>query len=634
MQGPDRAPPDPSSPDLSSDGLSSDGPDGVPDRMGPGALRRVIRLLTPRERRNGALLLGLIALMALFEMIGVAAIMPFLAVLADPGMIESNRPLAALHARLGAPDPTQFLLWLGLGAIGLILLGALLRTLTEFAMNRFIQLQVHSLGVRLLSVYLRQPYEFHITRHGGALQKTVLSEAERVVSSVIWPGLLLIANGAVLVAMAALLVSVDPVVAAAVAGVLGLTYGLIYLGVRSPIRRVGVDSVRADAARYEAAGEALAGIKDIRLRGVERFYLDRFARPSERLARAQAFTHTIANVPKYAVEAVAFCGLVALALALMLRHGGAGTAALGAFLPLIGLYAFAGVRMLPAVQGLYRGATMVSFGDAALDSVARDLSADTRLPPSPATPPAPLPLTRALVLDAVSYRYPGAPAPGLTEISLTIPAGSSLGVVGRTGAGKTTLIDLLLGLLTPSQGRLLVDGTEVTAARRAEWAASVGYVPQDIFLLDASIAENIALGLPHDQIDPARVARAARLAQLTPVLDALPEGLATRVGERGIKLSGGQRQRVGIARALYHDPALLVFDEATSALDSATEREVMAALNELAGTRTIVMIAHRLSTVEHCDAIAVMEGGCLVGLGSYGELIATSPQFRAIASAA
>ena len=598
-----------------------------------GVVRRILGLLTARERQRAALLLVMIMVMALFDMIGVAAIMPFLAVLADPGMIETSRPLAWMHARLGTPDPTVFLFWLGIGAMALILVGAAVRTLTEYAVNRFIQLRVHSIGSRLLAVYLRQPYEFHLSRHGGALQKTILSEVERVVSIVIWPALLMIANGAVLVALAGLLIVVDAGVALGVAGVLGLSYGIIYLTVRRRIGRVGRDSVEADRARFEAAGEALGGIKDIRLRGVEGFFLDRFAAPSERLARAQALSLTISNVPKYAVEAVAFCGLIALALVLMLRHGGAGSAALGAFLPLIGLYAFAGIRMLPAVQGLYRGATMITFGDAALDSALRDLDEGNRLPPPPAAPPAPLPLTDALVLDRVGYRYPEAARPGIADISLTLPSGSTLGVVGRTGAGKTTLIDVLLGLLPPSQGRILVDGAEVTSATRPAWAASIGYVPQEIFLLDASIAENIALGLDPARIDPARVERAARLARLEPMIAELPEGLATRIGERGVRLSGGQRQRIGIARALYSDPALLVFDEATSALDTATEREVMAAIAGLAGTKTIVMIAHRLSTVEACDSIVVLENGRLVGQGSFAELIATNPQFRAIAAA-
>ena len=597
------------------------------------AFSRVVRLFTPQEKRQSLGLLVLITVMAVFDTIGVAGVLPFLSVMANPGLIETSAPLAWLHAALGAPETTTFLLWLGFGAIGLLLLGGVMRTLTEFAINHFIYMRAHAFSARLLEIYLRQPYEFHLTRHTGELQKTILSEVSRVVGSMLWPGLMMLANGAVLVAIAVLLFLVEPRVALGVAVVLGLSYGLIYLAVRRRVHAVGEASVTSDRNRFEAAGEALSGIKDIRLRGVEGFYLERFTRPSERLARAHALANTLSFVPRYVIEAVAFCGLIGVAMAVMVTRGGAGSAAMAGILPLIGLYVVAGMRMLPAVQAVYRGATMISFSDAALESMARDLNDGARLPPPPTEAPVPLPLTRTLVLEGIGYRYPGASVAGLAGIDLTIPAGSTVGVVGRTGSGKTTLADVMLGLLPPSTGRLLVDGVQITPARSAAWQASVGYVPQEIFLLDAPISANIALGLPPERIDPERLARAARLARLEDVVAALPDGYATSVGERGVRLSGGQRQRIGIARALYNDPALMVFDEATSALDTATERELMEALASLAGTRTIVMIAHRLSTVRHCDIILVMDGGRLVGHGSYAELIDSSPHFRALAAA-
>ncbi len=602
--------------------------------MTPAGVRLLLGLLTRREKRQAVGLIGMMLVMAIFDMIGIAAIMPFLAVLGDPGIIGEVPALAWLHRLAGQPEPTAFLVWLGLGAIALVLLSGLVRSLTELRIHHFTQMRVHSIGARLLEAYLRQPYEFHVMREGGALQKTILSEAEHVVRHAVFPSVVILSNGLVLVVVVGLLVAVDPVVAASAAALLVLSYGVIFLALRRAVRERGAASVIADQDRFHAVDEALQGVREIRLRGVEGVFLERFRIPSERRARTVAFSNAASNVPKYGVEAAAFAGLIALALVLMLRHGGAGSAALGTFLPLIGLYVFAGVRLLPAVQMLYRCFSTLSFADAALRNVVKDLQAGARLPAAPAEPVEPLPLKQALVLDAVGYRYPGAAAPGLDGIDVTIPAGSTIGVVGRTGAGKTTLIDLMLGLLPPTSGRLVVDGTEITPERLRAWQASVGYVPQDIFLMDASIARNIAFGRVEAEIDMDRVAAAARMARLETVIADLPEGYATRIGERGVRLSGGQRQRIGIARALYGDPGLLVFDEATSALDTATEREVMAALARLAGTRTIVMIAHRLSTVEACDRILVLDGGRLVAQGTHAELIASSPHFRAIANAA
>ena len=596
---------------------------------------RALALLTPRERVRGLQVLALIVLMALFEALGVLAIMPFLAVLADPGMIESHALLARLHAAAGAPETARFLMLLGAGALGLVVVGAAVRTVTELAINRFIQTRVHSFGVRLLQTYLRQPYPFFLQRHSGDLQRAILSEAEKVVQAVYWPGMLLVANGTVLVVLVALLVAVDPLVALGATVVLGSAYLSIYLAVRQRLRRIGAEGVAANQARFQATTEALGGIKGVRLQGAERQVLDRFAAPSEALARRIAASTTISHVPKYAIEAIGFGGILALALVLLARHGADG-AALGQVLPLIGLYAFAGYRLLPAVQAVYRGFTMLRFGDAGLASVEADLRLGRDVPDLPAgPPPALLPLRQALRLERVSFAYPGGSGAGLHGIDLTVPAGARVGIVGRTGSGKTTLVDVILGLLTPDAGQVLVDGAALTPDRLRGWQRAIGYVPQDIFLRDGTIAENIAFGADPDDIDPAAIERAARLAQLHDfVTTELQRGYETRVGERGVRLSGGQRQRIGIARALYHDPTLLVFDEATSALDNETERLVMDAIAGLGGDRTVLMIAHRLSTVRDCDMILVLEGGRLAGLGRYEDLLADNDAFRRIAAAA
>ncbi len=596
--------------------------------------RRAIALLTPRERLRGMQVMGMIVVMALFETLGVLAVMPFLAVLADPGMISSHSAMARVHGWLGAPDARTFLMWLGAAALGLIVVGAAVRTVTELAINRFIQLRVHSLGARLLATYLRQPYPFFLNRHSGDLQRAILSEAEKVVETVYWPGLLLLANGTVLLALVGLLVVVDPAVALGAAVVLGGAYALVYAIVRNRLKRIGEEGVAFNRARYQATTEALGGIKGIRLLGAERQVLDRFARPSEALARRIAASTTIAHVPKYTIEAIGFGGILALCLVLLARHGADGEG-MGQVLPLVGLYAFAGYRLLPAVQAIYRGVTMLRFGDAGLSSIEADLRLGASAPDLPETAPPAMPLRRAIELSAIGYVYPGSDGTGLRDVTLTIAAGARVGIVGRTGSGKTTLVDVILGLLPPDAGSIAVDGQRLGAGNIRAWQQAIGYVPQDIFLRDGTVAENIAFATPHDRIDPDRVERAARMAQLHDfVAQELPQGYATEVGERGVRLSGGQRQRIGIARALYHDPALLVFDEATSALDNETERQVMAAIRALGGDRTILMIAHRLSTVQDCDMIVVLDHGRVAGTGRHEDLMQSCDAYRAIAAGA
>lgn len=598
-------------------------------------LGRAIALLTARERRQGAQLLLLVAMMALFESVGVVAIMPFLAVLADPAMIETNAILARMYSLAGAPPTETFLLWLGLGAIGLILFGSVVRTITEYALNRFIQMRVHSFGARLLECYLRQPYDFFLRRHSGDLQRAILSESENVVTNVYWPGLMMISNGTILLALVTVLLLVDPVVAFSAALVLGGAYMIVYRIVRGHLHRIGDEGVGLNRARFQAATEALGGIKGIRLLGAERHYISRFIGPSRALARRMSTGTTISSVPKYAIEAIGFTGILGLALLMLARHGG-DSAQMGEVLPLIGLYAFAGYRLLPAVQAIYRGFTMLRFGDAGLESIEVDLRlSETSGRDLPETMIPPMPLMREIALEGVDYAYPGSEDVGLHGVSLRIPAGARVGIVGRTGAGKTTLVDVILGLLEPSRGRLLIDGVPVTEDTLRNWQRSIGYVPQDIYLRDGTVAENIAFATPTDQIDMERVEHCARLARLHDfVAQELPRRYETEVGERGVRLSGGQRQRIGIARALYHDPALLVFDEATSALDNQTEREVMEAIAGLGGTKTILMIAHRLSTVQDCDMIVVLDHGRIVATGTYQDLLEESPHFRDIAAAA
>ncbi len=593
-----------------------------------------IDLLTPAERRRAMLLLLLVIAMAMLDVIGMASVMPFLAVIANPDMITSYAALNQLYKRMAFTSTDQFLYFLGLSSFLLLVVAAVVRIVGQYAVNRYTQMRTHSIGVRLLDTYLRRPYAFYLNRHTGDLAKGLLSEVNQLASQVFAPLSQVIAQSISLVALLALLVVVDPVVAAIMATVLGGSYAVIYLTVRRYLGRVGLDRVKANRARFQVVAEALGGIKPVKLLGREATYVDRFSAASRRMADYQSMNTTLSTAPKFLIEAVAFGGIILLTLGLMAHYGGHQAGALGKVLPLLGLYAFVGYRMLPAVQAIYGAITQMRFGAAALAGIHADFAGRDDLALLPREPATALPAHSVVELRDVTFSYDSDKAAGIKGIDLTIPIGSTLGIVGSTGAGKTTLVDVLLGLLQPQSGEIRVDGLAVTPGNMRGWQADLGYVPQDIFLVDASVSENIALGLPLDRIDQDRVRECARMAQILDFIEGeLPQGFKTSVGERGVRLSGGQRQRIGIARALYNDPAIIIFDEATSALDNLTEQEVMRAVAALSGQKTVIMIAHRMSTVRNCDRIAVLQKGRLTAVGDYDTLYRDNPAFRRLVDA-
>ena len=385
--------------------------------------------------------------------------------------------------------------------------------------------------------------------------------------------------------------------------------------------------MQANQERYTVLSEAFGAAKEVKVGGLEQAYIQRFAKPAEIWATGQATAQVIAQLPRFALEAIAFGGMLIVVLYLMAKSG-----SFAAAVPIIALYAFAGYRLMPALQQIYGAFTALRFVGPALDALHEDLislqgsNTQDRLI-------TPLSLTHAIELNKVSYHYPNASQPALKDISINIPAHSKVGFVGATGSGKTTAVDVTLGLLEPQTGHLNVDGQPINAANRRRWQRAIGYVPQHIYLADDSVTANIAFGVNAEDIDQQAVERAAKIANLHEfVSNDLLQGYETTVGERGVRLSGGQRQRIGIARALYHDPQVLILDEATSALDNLTEHAVLESVNNLGYDITIIMIAHRLSTVRQCDQIYLLERGKVKAHGTFDELTQTNEQFRAMAA--
>jgi ABC-type multidrug transport system fused ATPase/permease subunit len=542
-------------------------------------------------------MLVLVVLMAVAETASVLSIMPFLSVLGRPAIIHETPLLLDLYRRLGLTDTRQFIFLLGFASIALVIASSLFKTVTLHVLNRFVHMERHSISTRLLSRYLEQPYEFFLVHNPSILAKNVLSEVDQLLFELVQPLSQLLAQGAVLLAMALLILCYDVLTAICIMGTLTVLYGTIYGLVRKRLARIGNERQVADGKRYQACNEALGGIKDVKVTHATKAYLGHFERASHLFSRHFATNETLAQSPLYVVEATGYTGLIVIALVLLLRSND-----IAHVLPALGLYGFAAYRMLPSAQIMYRGLAKLRFASSNLNSIARDLS----LPKEPAaTPGNALPLRREIRLEGICYSYPSAPEKRIFDgLDLVIPANSSVGIVGKSGAGKSTLMDILLGLLHPQEGVMSVDGVPITADNAADWQRTIGYVPQHIYLSDASVAENIAFGASSEAIDMARVERAARAAQIHEfIVRDLPRSYATSIGDRGIRLSGGQRQRIGIARALYRDPSVLLMDEATSALDEQTENLLNAAICHLTGNKTVIIISHKPSSLKQCGQI-------------------------------
>jgi ABC-type multidrug transport system fused ATPase/permease subunit len=579
-----------------------------------GDLRRLAGLLTPPERRRGALVVALVTAVALVEAAGVASIWPFLAVLADPAAAARNPAIAWLGGALGATEAHQLALACAGLAFAAILTAAVLRCAATWALLRYAHGRRHTLASRVLAGYLARPYAFFLTRHSAELAKTVLSEVDQLVDYGLRPALLAVAYALTFLCVAGLLVAAAPLPALIAAGAVAGAYAGVYTSLGRRIARIGAVRQAADAERHVAAAELLRGVKAIRATGRTGAHLARFRAPSARFAGAVAEAGVLGKLPRFVLEAVGLGLMMLLALVLVARgHGLAGV------LPLLGLYALGGLRLLVAGQEVFLAASQLRFARTSLDTLAEALSAaqpdDTPPVEGDDAPPGSSGRAPEIVFEGVGFTYPGAAGPAVRGLTFRLPTGARVALAGPSGAGKTTVLDLLMGLLSPCAGTIRIDGAPLTAVTAAAWRGRIGYVPQEVFLADGSVADNVALGVSADRRDDAAVRAAGLAAGLDAVVAGLPDGYASRVGEGGLRLSGGQRQRIGIARALYADPDLLVLDEATAALDADGEAAVLHALTDAGRPRTVLLVSHRASALAGCTHVLRLEGGRLVAAG-------------------
>ena len=579
-------------------------------------IKNFFYLFTYNEIKRVALLMLMILIVALLETIGVLSILPFIAVLSNPSLIQTNPILNYMFQAsnlFGIENDQQFLFFLGILVFLILIISLFVKSLTTYVQQQFIQMREYSISTRLIEGYLRQPYSWFLNRHSSDLGKNILSEVQQIVGNGLNPLIELLAKGSVAIAIIFLLIMIDVKLALVVGITLGGAYLVIFFILRSFLNRIGEERLKSNQLRFKVLSEAFAAIKYIKVKNLEKIYIDRFADPAKAYAKTTAYVQIVKHLPRFFLEAIAFGGVMILILYLMIEKGNFNEA-----LPVIALYVFAGYRLIPSLQQVFSSLTQITFVNPSLNSLVNDIKSLNEFNPNNQNT---LLMNKKISLKNIQYSYPKSSRIILKNINLNINAKSIIGLVGATGSGKTTIVDIILGLLEIQKGSMEVDGQVITEENRQAWRHSIGYVPQDIFLTDDTIASNIAFGVNKEKIDQKKIEEASKIANLHKFVENdLEQKYQTIIGERGVRLSGGQIQRIGIARALYHKPKLLVLDEATSALDNQTEQAVIDTLNNMDKNITIILIAHRLSTIKICDEIYLLENGEL-NKKSFNELV-------------
>lgn len=592
-------------------------------------IKQLFSLLSASQVRRFYILQVLVVVMAFTELLGIASIAPFMALVGDISILEKSNVFAELYQISGLTDPMDFVFYTGL----LVLLALTVSTLVSMFTIWKLSLYGASVGIeiadRLYAYYMREDWQFHASGSSAQLTKQVSTEAMRLTGGIIQPLLQMNAKVILAILISVSILIYNPIIAIGGLIIFALAYFLLYKLVRNKLVSNGQEISKVSTDRFRLMNEGFGGIKDVLLLDRSHDFIQRFEESGRVYARALGLNAGISQVPRYFMELIAFGTMIGLVLILIKLHEGN----LGTVLPILAVYALAAFKLLPALQQIYSSVAQIKGNLAAFEAVEEDLqkSLNQNNSISKDTLPIRIELKEKITLSNIQFSYPSKPKPAVNGVTMTIPANSVVGLVGSTGSGKSTLIDLLLGLLTPQSGHLCIDDVCITPENKRAWQNTLGFVPQSIFLSEGTIAENIAFGLPTKDIDLKQVHKTLELAHLTELVEQLPDGVNTKVGERGVQLSGGQRQRIGIARALYHEADVLIFDEATSALDGITEKIIMDAIHDFSGQKTIVMIAHRLKTVQKCDIIYLMEQGKIVDQGTYHELLEKNIQFKKMA---
>ncbi len=578
--------------------------------------KKLLFLLSSREQNQVSMLFLMILVMTLIDVLGIASILPFIAVLTNINLIETNYILSSMFQfskKFGIENNQQFLFTLGVLVFLLLVSSIIFKALTTYIQVRFVQMREYSISKRLVEGYLHQPYTWFLNQNSADIGKTVLSEVGYIIGNGIRPSIDLVAKSVISISLIVLLIIVDPELAFVVGILLGGAYSLIFYFIHNYLNKIGIERLKNNKLRYLIVNEAFGASKEVKVSGTEQSYINQFSTAAKTLAKTQAYSAVIGLLPRYILEIISFGGILLLMLFVMAQTG-----SLNNSLPILSLYIFAGYRLMPALQSIYDSLTKIAFISPSLNKLYYDLK--QLQPPKKNMNIKLISFNKAITLKNIYYKYPNTTLSSLKNISLNIKAKSTVGIVGTTGSGKTTTVDIILGLLEAQKGTLEVDGKIITQHNTKAWQRSIGYVPQQIFLSDNTISANIAFGVESKYISKENVEKVCKIANLDKfVSNELPNKYETIIGERGVRLSGGQRQRIGIARALYHNPRLLIFDEATNALDEKTEQAVLDAVNNLKKQITMIIITHRFNTLRNCDKIFKINKGEIINEGNLSD---------------
>jgi ATP-binding cassette, subfamily B, bacterial PglK len=578
-------------------------------------LRRLWRQISPRRRWQYGLLIVLMLFGAFADILSIGAVLPFIGAMADPVKVFEHPAAQLIIQVFGLTQPDQLLMPLTIIFCLAVLMAGAMRLLLLWASLRLSHATGADFSIRIYKRTLYQPYSVHISRNSSEIISGISAKVNSVINNTILPIVTLSSASIILTGILIALLSVEPLIALVAFGGFGLIYAIILLLTRKQLLRYGKCVDRESVNVIKALQEGLGAIRDVLIDGNQSGYFQIYRNADLPMRRAQANRAFIGSSPRFAIEALGMLLISALAYTLFRQPGGFASA-----IPILGALALGAQRLLPVMQQAYMSLTSFQGDRPSLENTLELL--EQPLPDYLDQPPAkPMSFRKQISLKELSFRYSSQTPFVLQQLNLTIVKGSRIGFIGHTGSGKSTLLDIIMSLLQPTDGVLEIDGQPITPYNVRAWQSHIAHVPQTIFLADSTIEENIAFGVPKDQIDPERVKKAAQQAQVADSIESWPKQYQTFVGERGVRLSGGQRQRIGIARALYKGTNIIVFDEATSALDSETEQSVMQAIESLSKSLTLLIIAHRLSTLKNCTQIVELSQGDIKFVGTYQEVV-------------
>lgn len=567
-------------------------------------------------------------LAAIMEVASLSMIPAFVAIVADPQRVMQIEWLQSVYAALDITSNRDLLLWGSLALVGIFIVKSAYIIAYNYFESRFIYRRQYTISHRLMRSYMQAPYIFHLQKNTAVLLRNIAQEINVLISNVITNFLKVTREVVMALGILIFLFVVEPLITLAIISLSVLGAGTFILFNKKKVKEYGLEEQECRSQMIKALNQGLGGIKDARVLNREEELIEKFRVQAHRSTQLKAYIRFVQQVPRPVFETTAVLGMLLVAGLLVWQNR-----PMSAIIPILALFGFATVRLMPSIQKIVSMYTKLRYNLASLDPIYGDikkLEYDNARFNDDRKRKDELKFENEIRIQNLSYHYPGSDEQAIDKISLTIAKGEAVAFVGSSGAGKTTIVDIILGLFEPDEGEIYVDGTNIQDNLSA-WQKNVGYIPQTIYLADETLRANVAFGVPEAEIDDNKILEAIKLAQLEMLLERLPNGLDTIIGENGTRLSGGQRQRLGIARALYHDPKVLVMDEATSALDNITEKQIINAIEALREDHTLIMIAHRLTTVKNCDKLYFMEQGSIVQEGSYYDLVDTNIRFREMA---